>query len=85
MGLSELEKHWEELLAGEGMPADVDQIGKWAEIHNGRRVPVVRFDDAMTSKLPAWPGQSDAADLAACPDPTAEAAEASLDKTSPQD
>ncbi len=79
MGLAELKKHWEELLADEGMPANIDQTGKRARIHNGRRVPVVRFSEGMTASLPVWPGQGDTADLATSPDPTAEAAEANLD------
>lgn len=58
------------------------EIGGWARIHNGRPVPVVRFREGMASKLPVWPGQGDAADLAASSDPTAEAAEANLDNTS---
>ena len=79
MGLAELKKHWEELLANEGMPANIDQIGKRARIHNGRPVPVVRFREEMTANLPIWPDQGTTADLAASPDPTAEAAEANLD------
>ncbi len=79
MNFEQLKQHWEKLLANQGMPADIDQIGTRAKIHNGRSVPVVKFTEEMTARLLVWPYQGDTADQAASSNPTVEAAEARLE------
>lgn len=61
------------------------EIGSWADIGDNRMVPVVPFKDSMTVDLPPWLGQSDAITKAASSDPTAEAADANLDRIPSED
>lgn len=87
-------KYWEDILVGEGMPADLpDLIGKSVTLRHGT-VPVVSLDNGTISPslvnhvktedgeeaLKLWEGQSTAADRALDPRPTETMAEEKQDE-----